>query len=121
MYMYIFVRGKRTHIYGQLLPWIDSDNPEIQENQKINQFLSSIKATDRLNPADATRGDKRQTITSHSIRRAAVSMAMANGVNIANITRFSVPWTYIDRDYVVKGTGWETFFAWLLERTEQFA
>ena len=54
-------------------------------------------------------------------------MALLNGVNTANITRsvfwrgISMPWTYIDRDYVVKGTRWETFFAWLLERTEQFA
>ena len=54
-------------------------------------------------------------------------MAMANGVNIANITRFvfwrdtSMPWTYIDREFVVKGTGWETFFAGLLDRSEQSA
>jgi len=111
----------------KLLTWIDSGNPEVQGNQKINKFLASIKATSLLEPADATRGDKRQTITSHSIRRAAVSMAMANGVNIANITRFvfwrdtSMPWTYIDREFVVKGTGWETFFAGLLDRSEQSA
>ena len=47
----------------QLLTWIDSGNPEVQGNQNINKFLSSIKATDRLEPADASRGDKRQTIS----------------------------------------------------------
>ena len=72
-------------------------------------------------------GGRRQSISSHSIRRAAVSMAMATGVRKDNLIRYvhwrdaDMPYTYVDSNYEVRGTGWETFFSWLKDRVEQNA
>ena len=65
---------------GHLLGWIDCDKPETQGNSRVNAFLKHIKATAGLRPGHAQTGGKRQSISSHSIRRAAVSMdAVARG------------------------------------------
>ena len=32
-----------------------------------------------------------------------------------------MPYTYVDSNYEVRGTGWETFFSWLKDRVEQNA
>jgi hypothetical protein len=115
---------RRAHSRG-LLSWIDSGNPEVQGHEKINRFLASVGSNDLLSASDRTRGGRAQSISSHSIRRAAVSMAMAAGARIGNITRYvhwrdnEMPWTYIDTEYVVAGTGWESFFGWLTGRIEQ--
>ena len=75
-----------------------------------------------------SRAGKRQSISSHSIRRAAVSICMATGVTLHNITRWvhwrqgDMPWTYIDHEYVLpNGCGWDSFFAWLKGRIAQNA
>ena len=112
---------------GRLLGWIDCDKPETQGNSRINAFLKHIKATAGLRPGHAQEGGRRQSISSHSIRRAAVSMAMASGVRKDNLIRYvhwrdaDMPYTYVDSNYQVRGTGWETFFAWLKDRVEQNA
>ena len=112
---------------GSLLGWIDCDKPETQGNSRVNAFLKHIKATAELRPGHARVGGRRQSISSHSIRRAAVSMAMATGVRKDNLIRYvhwrdaDMPYTYVDSNYEVRGTGWETFFSWLKDRVEQNA
>ena len=54
-------------------------------------------------------------------------MAMASGVRKDNLIWYvhwrdaDMPYTYVDSNYEVRGTGWETFFAWLKDRVEQNA
>ena len=52
---------------------------------------------------------------------------LASGVRKDNLIRYvhwrdaDMPYTYVDSNYEVRGTGWETFFAWLKDHVEQNA
>lgn len=109
-----------------LMSSIDSISPETQGSQKINKHLRSIKATNRLQKNDRKRAGLSQSISSHSIRKAAISMALASGVSAANLRRWTrwrneeMVWHYAQIDYVVP-VKWKQFFAWMIELPAQSA
>jgi hypothetical protein len=109
-----------------LMSSIDSISPETQGSQKINKHLRSIKATNRLQKKDRKRAGLSQSISSHSIRKAAISMTLASGVSAANLRRWTrwrneeMVWHYAQIDYVVP-VKWKQFFAWMIELPAQSA
>jgi hypothetical protein len=109
-----------------LLDSIDSKHPERSGSRKINTHLVAIKATQQLSPADRTIAGKQQSISSHSVRKAAISMAMASGVSSENLRRWTrwrdpeMVWHYAQVDYVVPDA-WKSFFAWMKDLPAQSA
>ena len=67
---------------------------------------------------DRTQNGWSHSISSHSIRKAAISMALASGVSAQNIRRWTrwhqaeMVWHYAQADYVVQDH-WKSFFAWM--------
>ena len=88
--------------------------------------MVAIKATQQLSPADRTIAGKQQSISSHSVRKAAISMAMASGVSSENLRRWTrwrdpeMVWHYAQVDYVVPDA-WKSFFAWMKDLPAQSA
>ena len=109
------------------LSFVDCDAPETQASRKLTSALvQDLNLEGKLRPEDRSRMGKSQRVSSHSIRRAAVSMAMASGVSAPNIIRWvlwrdqAMPFTYVDPDYEVQAA-WRSFFIWMLKRPEQNA
>ena len=105
----------------------ECDRPESDAHRKITIAIQkTLKLQSKLRVADKSRLGRAQKLTSHSIRRAAVTMAMHQGLTAPNIIRWvywrdtSMPYTYVDKDYV-HSPDWDQFFAWMLHRTEQNA
>ena len=105
----------------------ECDRPEADAHRKITNAIQKVlNLQSKLRTADETRLGRSQKLTSHSIRRAAVTMAMHQGLSTANIIRWvywkdsSMPYTYIDKDYE-HSPAWDEFFTWMLSRTEQHA
>jgi hypothetical protein len=111
---------------GALSPY-ECDRPESAAHRKITAAIQTVlNLQSKLRPADRSRLGRTQKLTSHSIRRAAVTMAMRQGLSAPNIIRWvywkdsSMPYTYVDKDYV-HSPKWDHFFKWMLSRTEQNA
>jgi hypothetical protein len=109
------------------LSFIDCDAPESQASRKLtNALVRDLNLEAKLRPEDRSRMGKSQRISSHSIRRAGVSMAMASGISAPNIIRWvlwrdhSMPFTYVDQDYELPHE-WRSVFRWMLSRPEQNA
>ena len=111
---------------GSLMSSIDSIRPESQGSQKINKHLKNVQATKLLRQPDRTRAGLAQSISSHSIRKAGISMALASGVSAANLRRWTrwrseeMVWHYAQADYIVP-VEWKKFFAWMIELPAQSA
>ena len=69
-------------------------------------------------------------MTSHSFRKAGVSLALATGVSVPNIINFvlwraqneDMAWLYADQKYVVPPESpWASFFSWMKKRPAQHA
>ena len=99
----------------KLLAWINNKNP-LQASNKIDTWLRKQKWT--LLPGSAGK------ITSHSFRKAGVSLAMVSGVSVPNITNWchwrssEMPWHYADQKYVAPSE-WKHVFAWMKQRPAQ--
>ena len=109
-----------------LMSSIDSIRPESQGSQKINKHLKNVQATKLLRQPDRTRAGLAQSISSHSIRKAGISMALVSGVSAANLRRWTrwrseeMVWHYAQTDYIVP-VEWKQFFAWMIELPAQSA
>jgi hypothetical protein len=109
-----------------LMSSIDSIKPETQGSRKINKHLKKVQATLHLRENDRTKAGLSQSISSHSIRKAAISMALASGVSAANLRRWTrwrneeMAWHYAQLDYIVPAK-WQQFFAWMIELPAQSA
>ena len=82
-----------------------------------------IQITSPARPRDHS--DSQFKITSHSFRKAGVSvLALASGVSIPNITNWyhwrsaEMPWHYADQKYVTPPK-WRDVFAWMKQRPAQ--
>ena len=101
-----------------LISIIDTQNPETEGSAIINGHLHRIDATGHLSDDDRLKNGRSQSISSHSIRKAAISMALASGVSAQNIRRWTrwhqaeMVWHYAQADYVVPDH-WRSFFAWM--------
>ena len=116
----------------KLLSWIDSKDPARKGSRKINAFISKGDPVGKLAPEAAERWrnsgpvDSAEGLTSHSIHKAAVSMALASGVSKENIRRFikwrepEMTWVYADTNYKVPER-WRSCFAWMLDNPAQNA
>jgi len=99
----------------KLLAWINTTNPS-QAAQKIDSWLKKQPWT--------ALSDSQVKITSHSFRKAGVSLALASGVSIPNITNWchwrsaEMPWHYADQKYVAPPK-WRNVFAWMKQRPAQ--
>lgn len=105
----------------------ECDRPEADSHRKITNAIQKVLGLQsKLRAEDRTRLGRTQKLTSHSIRRAAVTMAMQQGLSASNIIRWvywkdaSMPYTYVDKDYV-HSPEWDNFFKWMLSRSEQHA
>jgi hypothetical protein len=72
----------------------------------------------------ATLSNPKEKLTSHSMRKAGVSLALASGVSIPNLTNWchwrsaEMPWHYADQKYVAPSE-WKDVFAWMKQRPAQ--
>lgn len=109
-----------------LISFIDSNRPEKDGAARINKHLDNIGATAQLRPSDRIKMGRTQSISSHSIRKAAISMALASGVSAQNIRRWTrwfdvnMVWHYAQADYVVPEQ-WKSFFHWMTKLPAQHA
>ena len=104
----------------------DCQDPELQGSDKVNTFLKSIDATGSLRPSDSNVGGLKQHISSHSLRKAGVGIALAAGVSQENIRRWTrwrdaeMLWQYAPNDYPVPPE-WHSVFSWMTELASQQA
>ena len=109
---------------GRMLDFLNVKNPGTRGYQVINKFLKRINASDLLNEADQIIDSRRQHITSHSLRKAGASLALASGVRAENIRQWvhwrdpSMTWTYTSASYQAP-MEWKSFFAFMLELPHQ--
>ena len=87
---------------------------------KMNKFFVDIDAANLLESADRASNGKRHAVTSHCIRKAAVSMALTSGVSAENIRHLvqwrsqDMTWIYTDPNYIVP-PNWRSCFDWMKE------
>ena len=99
----------------KLLAWINCKNPTAAA-QKIDKWLSK--------QTWAIHADPECKITSHSFRKAGVSLAMAAGISIPNLTNWchwrslEMPWHYADQKYMAPKE-WQDIFVWMKRRPAQ--
>ena len=96
----------------------DCEHPEEEGSDLINSFLTSIGATQGLHHDDALKGGKTQRVTSHSLRKAGVALAIASGVSQENVRRWTrwrnpeMLWQYAPIDYN-SSPDWHSLFGWM--------
>lgn len=111
---------------NKLLDFLNVQYPATQGYRKINAFLNGIQATESLRPEDKVIGGRIQNISSHSLRKAGVSMALATDISAENIRHWvqwrdvDMTWLYSSSTYVVPEP-WRSFFSWMKNLPHQNA
>ena len=120
------IDNKNPGSAAALISVVDSQNPETGGSANINSHLHRIGATAQLEETDRVQNGRTHSISSHSIRKAAISMALASGVSAQNIRRWTrwhqaeMVWHYAQADYEVPDH-WKSFFAWMKSLPAQTA